>query len=36
MSLQFGLIAISSMAVQSIVNSYGTVVVAAFAATNRI
>ena len=36
MSLQFGLIAISSMAVQRIVNSYGTVVVAAFAATNRI
>ena len=36
MSLQFGLIAISSMAVQRIVNSYGTVVVAAFTATNRI
>ena len=36
MSLQFGLIAISGMAVQRIVNSYGTVVVAAFTATNRI
>lgn len=36
MSLQFGLIAISSMAVQRIVNSYGTIVVAAFTATNRI
>lgn len=36
MSLQFGLIAISAMAVQRIVNSYGTVVVAAFTATNRI
>ncbi len=36
MSLQFGLIAISSMAVQRIVNAYGTVVVAAFTATNRI
>ncbi|WP_051204569.1 MATE family efflux transporter [Butyrivibrio sp. VCD2006] len=36
MSLQFALIAISSMAVQRIVNSYGTVVVAAFTATNRI
>ncbi len=36
MSIQFGLIAISSMAVQKIVNSYGTIVVAAFTATNRI
>ena len=36
MSLQFALIAISSMAVQRIVNPYGTVVVAAFTATNRI
>ncbi len=36
MSLQFALIAISSMAVQKIVNSYGTVVVAAFTATSRI
>lgn len=36
LSIQFGLIAISSMAVQRIVNSFGTVVVAAFTATNRI
>ncbi|MCR4585850.1 MAG: MATE family efflux transporter [Lachnospiraceae bacterium] len=36
MSLQFALIAISSMAVQRIVNAYGPVVVAAFTATNRI
>lgn len=36
MSIQYSLIAISSMAVQRIVNSYGTVVVAAFTATNRI
>ncbi len=36
MSLQFSLIAISSMAVQSIVNSYGTTTVAAFTSTNRI
>ena len=36
LSLQFGLIAISSMAVQRIVNTFGTVVVAAFTATNRI
>ncbi|MCR5557147.1 MAG: MATE family efflux transporter [Butyrivibrio sp.] len=36
LSLQFGLIAISAMAVQRIVNDYGTVVVAAFTATNRI
>ena len=36
MSLQFALISISSMAVQRIVNSYGTVVVAAFTATSRI
>ena len=36
MSLQFGLISISSMAVQRVVNSYGTIVIAAFTATNRI
>lgn len=36
LSLQFGLIAISSMAVQKIVNSFGKTVVAAFTATNRI
>lgn len=36
LSLQFALIAVSAMAVQRIVNSYGTVVVAAFTATNRI
>ena len=36
MSLQFAMIAISTMAVQRIVNSYGTVVVAAFTATGRI
>ncbi|MBR6159006.1 MAG: MATE family efflux transporter, partial [Lachnospiraceae bacterium] len=36
MSLQFALISISGMAVQRVVNSYGTVVIAAFTATNRI
>ncbi|MCR5302708.1 MAG: MATE family efflux transporter [Lachnospiraceae bacterium] len=36
MSLQFGLISISSMAVQRVVNSYGTLVIAAFTAINRI
>lgn len=36
MSLQFGLISISGMAVQRVVNSYGTIVIAAFTATNRI
>ncbi len=36
MSIQFGLIAISSMALQRVVNSFGTIVVAAFTATNRI
>ncbi len=36
LSLQFGLIAISTMAVQRIVNSFGTIVVASFTATNRI
>ena len=36
LSLQFGLIAISGMAVQRIVNGYGKEVVAAFTATNRI
>ncbi|MCR4939396.1 MAG: MATE family efflux transporter [Treponemataceae bacterium] len=36
MSLQYALIAISSMALQKVVNSFGTVVVAAFTATNRI
>ncbi len=35
-SLQFALIAVSSMAIQRIVNSYGTVVVAAFTSTSRI
>lgn len=36
MSLQFALIAVSSMALQRVVNNYGTVVVAAFTATSRI
>ncbi len=36
LSLQFALISISAMAVQRVVNSYGTVVIAAFTATNRI
>jgi len=36
MSLQFALIAISTMALQRVVNAYGTVVVAAFTATSRI
>ena len=36
MSLQFALISISAMAVQRVVNAYGTVVIAAFTATNRI
>lgn len=36
MSLQFALIAVSAMAVQRIVNSYGTTFVAAYTATNRI
>ncbi len=36
MSIQFALIAVSSMAVQRVVNSFGTTVVAAFTATNRI
>ncbi|MCR5848008.1 MAG: MATE family efflux transporter [Lachnospiraceae bacterium] len=36
MSLQFALIAISTMALQRVVNAYGTVVVAAFTATGRI
>lgn len=36
MSLQYALIAVSSMAVQRIVNSYGTIMVAAFTATSRI
>ncbi len=36
MSLQFGLIAISAMALQRVVNSFGTTAVAAFTATNRI
>lgn len=35
-SLQFALISISAMAVQRVVNAYGTVVIAAFTATNRI
>ncbi|MCR4923518.1 MAG: MATE family efflux transporter, partial [Lachnospiraceae bacterium] len=36
MSIQFALIAISSMALQRVVNSFGTTFVAAFTATNRI
>ena len=36
MSLQFAMIAVSGMAVQRVANSYGTLVVAAFTATNRI
>ena len=36
MSIQFALIAISAMALQRVVNSFGTTVVAAFTATNRI
>ena len=36
MSLQFSLIAISCMALQKVVNSYGAVAVAAFTATSRI
>lgn len=36
LSLQFSLIAISSMALQRVVNSFGAVVVAAFTATSRI
>ncbi len=36
LSLQFSLIAISCMALQRVVNSYGAVAVAAFTATNRI
>lgn len=36
MSIQFALIAISTMALQRVVNSFGTTVVAAFTATNRI
>lgn len=36
LSLQFSLIAISSMAVQRVVNSFGTITVAAFTATCRI
>lgn len=36
LSLQFSLIAISSMALQKVVNAYGAVAVAAFTATSRI
>ena len=36
MSLQFALIAISSMGLQAVVNSFGTIAVAAFTATSRI
>ncbi|MCQ2080576.1 MAG: MATE family efflux transporter [Lachnospiraceae bacterium] len=36
MSLQFSLIAISCMALQSVVNSFGQIAVAAFTATSRI
>ena len=35
-SLQFSLIAVSSMAVQRVVNAFGTIAVAAFTATSRI
>ena len=36
MSLQFALIAISSMALQFVVNTFGTTVISAFTATNKI
>ncbi len=36
MSLQFGLIAVSSMALQFVVNGFGTTAITAFTATNRI
>ena len=36
MSLQFALIAISSMALQFVVNAFGTTVISAFTATNKI
>jgi len=36
MSLQFALIAISSMALQRVVNGFGTIAITAFTATNRI
>ena len=36
MSLQFGLIAVSSMALQRVVNAFGPTVVESFTATNRI
>ena len=36
MSIQFALIAVSTMALQRVVNSFGTTAVAAFTATNRI
>ncbi len=36
MSIQFALIAVSTMALQRVANSFGTTVVAAFTATNRI
>ena len=36
LSLQFSLIAISCMALQKVVNAYGTVAIAAFTATSRI
>ncbi len=36
MSIQFALIAVSTMALQRVVNSFGTTVVAAYTATNRI
>lgn len=36
LSLQFALISISAMALQRVVNSYGTVAIAAFTATSRI
>lgn len=36
MSLQFALIAVSSMALQRVVNGFGTIAITAFTATNRI
>ncbi len=36
MSLQFAMIAVSTMAIQRVVNNFGTVVVASFTATSRI
>ena len=36
MSLQFALIAVSSMALQRVINGFGTIAITAFTATNRI